>query len=123
MDIKFYKQHILLHMIDSVTRLSFSSLLKSKKPEAIIKAIFTHLIQPFGTAGEFFTDNGGEFANADFLNMCEGLNIRVRVTAGESPWSNGLVERHNLIIAEMLDNILANKRIDIEIALVWALNG
>ena len=83
MDIKFYKEHILLHMIDSVTRLSLSSVLKSKRPEAIIEAIFTHLIQPFGTAGEFFIDNGGEFANADFINMCESLNIRVRVTAGE----------------------------------------
>ena len=123
MDIKFYKQHILLHMIDSVTRLSLSAVLKSKKPEVIIEAIFTHLIQPFGIAGEFFTDNGGEFANADFINMCEGLNICVRVTAGESPWSNGLVERHNLRFAEMLDNILADKKIDIKIALAWSLNA
>ena len=32
-------------------------------------------------------------------------------------------ERHRLIIAEMLDNILADKKIDIKIALAWSLNA
>ena len=123
MDLKIYQGHILLHMIDYVTRASFSSVVRSKKPEVIIEKIFMHLISPFGTVGEFFTDNGGEFANKDFLNMCEALNIKVRVTAGESPWSNGLVERHNLIISEMLDSILEDNNINIHIGLAWALNA
>ena len=123
MDLKHYNGNLLLHMIDYVTRHSFSCVIRSKKPEVIIEKMFMHLISPFGTVGEFFTDNGGEFANADFLNMCEALNIKVRVTAGESPWSNGLVERHNLIISEMLDSIMEDNNINIHIALAWALNA
>ena len=123
MDIKHYHGKLLLHMIDYVTRHSFSCVVRSKKPDVIIEKIFMHLISPFGTVGEFFTDNGGEFANSDFLNMSEALNIKVRVTAGESPWSNGLVERHNLIISEMLDSIMEDNDINIDIALAWALNA
>ena len=33
-------------------------------------------------------------------------NIRFMLTAAESPFSNGLVERHNLILSEMLDKTL-----------------
>ena len=123
MDLKFYRSYILLHMIDYITRQSFSCVIPSKKPEVIIEKVFMHLISPFGTVGEFLTDNGGEFANSDFINMCEALNIKVRVTAGESPWSNGLVERHNLIISEMLDKILEDNTINIHIALAWAINA
>ena len=36
--------------------------------------------------------------------MCEAMNIKIKVTAAEAPPSNGLVERHNLIIADMFDN-------------------
>ena len=40
------------------------------------------------------SDNGGEFANNEFKDVCEALNIYVKVTAAESPFSNGIVERH-----------------------------
>ena len=36
--------------------------------------------------------------------MCEAMNIKIKATAAEAPSSNGLVERHNLIIADMFDN-------------------
>ena len=40
------------------------------------------------------SDNGGEFMNSKFIELCEQLNIVVQHTAGRSPWSNGLVEHH-----------------------------
>ena len=36
--------------------------------------------------------------------MCEAMNIKIKVTAAEAPSSNGLVERHNQIIADMFGN-------------------
>ena len=36
--------------------------------------------------------------------MCETLGITVKTTAAKSPWSNNLVERHNLVLLEMLNN-------------------
>ena len=38
--------------------------------------------------------------------MTEPMNITVKVTAAESPFSNGLVESHNFIIADMTDKLL-----------------
>ena len=46
----------------------------------------------------------------------------VKVTAAESPLSNELVERHNMIIVNILDKILQDQQLDLDIALSWYLN-
>ena len=61
MDLKFYKHRILLHLIDDATRLSVSSFVKSKGPEAILTAIFRWRIKIFGAPEKFLRDNGREF--------------------------------------------------------------
>ena len=68
-------------------------------------------------------DNRGEFANKKFIEMCESMNIRFMLTAAESPFSNGLVERHNLILSEMLDKTLEDHNTDFELALAWCVNA
>ena len=99
MDLKFYNGNI-LHLIDHFSRLSASCIIPDKKPETIIQNIFKIWISVYGTPDKFLSDNGGEFANHDFINMCESLGITIKRTAAESPWSNGLVERHNLILSK-----------------------
>ena len=107
MDLKFYKGRILLHLIDHhTTRLSVSSFVKSKEPEVILNAIFKSWIQVYGAPEKFLTDNGREFAKSKFIDMAKSINITVKVTAAESQFSNGLVERHNFMIADMMDNVL-----------------
>ena len=64
MDLKFYKKHIILHIIDHATRLSASTLIRSKEPEVVIQGILQNWISVYGTAEKFLTDNGGEFCNA-----------------------------------------------------------
>lgn len=81
------KQYIILHVVDHATRLSAAVVISSKKH-------FKIWISVYGTSEKFLSDNGGEFANKDFINMCEAMNINYKTTAAESPWSNGLVERH-----------------------------
>lgn len=34
--------------------------------------------------------------------MAENFNIEIRTTAGYSPWSNGLLERHNQTLTEII---------------------
>ena len=51
------------------------------------------------------------------------MYIAVKVTAAESPFSNRLVERHNMIIANMLNKILGDQQLDLDIALPWCLNA
>ena len=54
---------------------------------------------------KILTDNGGEFNNKELRDMNENLNTEVLATAAESPWSNGICERHNVVIGHMIDKI------------------
>ena len=123
MDLKFYKGKILFHLIDHETRLSTSTFVPSKEPNVIINAIFRSWIQIFGAPEKFLTDNGGEFASAEFLEMCEAMNITVKVTAAEPPFSNGLVEKQNVIIADMMNKTLEESQIILDLALSWCMNA
>ena len=49
--------------------------------------------------------------------------MSVKNTGAESPWSNGLAERHNLVISEMLDKVLEDSQCDFDIALSWCVNA
>ena len=51
------------------------------------------------------------------------MNINFKLTSAESPWSNSLIERHNLILGDMLDRILEESINNIDIAVAWAINA
>lgn len=52
--------------------------------------------------------------------MCENFNIELKSTAGYSPWSNGLLERHNQTLTSILMKIKFQQDCDWETALSWA---
>ena len=53
--------------------------------------------------------------------MCKAIHITVKVIAAESPFSNRLVKRCNMIIVNMLDKILENQQLGLDIAYSWCL--
>lgn len=53
--------------------------------------------------------------------MAENFNIEVKTTAAYSPWSNGLLERHNQTLTDTLLKLKEDNNCDWEIALSWAL--
>ena len=57
------------------------------------------------------------------MDMCEALGITVKTTAAESPWSNGLVERCNLVLSEMLDKIIDETDCGVSLAVSWRVNA
>ena len=120
MDIKFINTRPVLHMIDHATRFSRACLLPNKKPNSVIQAIMTHWIQIFGHPVQFLTDNGGEFVNSSMIELSEKFNIVLKTTAAESAWSNGLCERHNGIIADMVAKIQGDTNCSLELAIPWA---
>ena len=56
-DLKFYKEEILLHLIKYAILLSPSTSIPSKEPNIIINVIFRSWIQFFGPPMEFLSDN------------------------------------------------------------------
>ena len=123
MDIKEIKRHKVLHLVDHATRYSVAVRLSRKESTNILTAIFKHWIAYFGALGAFLTDNGREFDNQFFRDMAQNLNIVVCTTTAQSPWSNGLNERHNCVLGEMVMKMLEDARCNFEVALSWAVNA
>ena len=62
--------------------------------------------------------------NKDLLDLAEGFNINIHTTAAESPWSNGLCERHNALIADNVRKVMHDiDNCSIQVALAWALSA
>ena len=125
MDLKIYEHANIyfLHIIDHLTRFSAAAVIRSKSAETIMTNFLKSWIAIFGSPRKVLSDNGGEFANQKFMDMCENLNINFQTTAAESPWSNGLVERHNAIIGETVAKIVEHTHCSVEIALCWAIQA
>ena len=121
MDIKEISGNKVLHLVDHATRYSVGVRISSKDGSDITSAIFKHWITYFGTPEAILTDNGREFNNQSFWDMAQNLNV-VCTTAAESPWSNGLNERHNGILGEM-KKTLEDTHCSFEIVLAWAISA
>ncbi|ROT61292.1 hypothetical protein C7M84_020964 [Penaeus vannamei] len=61
------------------------------------------------TAETIMTDNGGEFANEQWQEVCRQLEIRCSFTIAYHPSSNGLVERTNRVVKDALAMLVADK--------------
>ena len=113
----------ILHIIDLFTRYSVACVRTSKRPNQIIDAIMKTWVSYFGTPRKFLADNGGEFSNAEYREMCESLNIDMMKTAAESPWSNGVCERHNAVIKESVLKTVEESNCQLATAVAWAVSA
>ena len=127
LDLKEYEKGKIyfLHMIDMASRFSRSCVIKSKEPNVIVESIVTQWIgSGLGAPGKILCDNGGEFANQTFLDLCENMNMEVMHTAAFSPFSNGVCERNHAVVDDMVYRMMAeDKDLKVEVALAWAVNA
>lgn len=123
MDLKQIQGKLILHMIDHATRYSAAVVIPNKRRETIVKGILENWVRIFGAPTKFLTDNGGEFVNQDFLDVAEKFNVTVLTTAAESPWSNGLCEKHNGILADHVEKTMAGARCSLEMAVHWSVSA
>ena len=101
MDLITYEQGVwILHLIGLFFRYSVACVRRSKKQDVMIHAIMKTWISYFGQPKRFIAENGGEFLDEEYKEMCKMFNIEEAKTAAESPWSNGVCEHHNAVIKE-----------------------
>ena len=55
--------------------------------------------------------------------MGEQLNINIKATAAESPWSNGIVEKQNGVIVNMMEKVMSDVGCSLEVALAWCISA
>ena len=86
-----------LYMVDEFPGYLKGKVINNKKPETIIKAFNKAWIEegPGIPKEETMTDNGGEFKNPEFKEMAAKFGLKISLTAGNSPWSNGKCERNH----------------------------
>ena len=63
----------------------------------------------------------GGFANDEFKTFC--LNLNICTTAAKIPWSNDLVERHNVFLKLIVCKTIEEINCDLDVAVVWALSA
>ena len=110
-----------LHIIDIFTRFSAGCIVRTKDASVIGDKIIKNWIGIFGPPKKLFSDNGGEFANEHITQLAQQFNIELMTTAAYAPWSNGICERHNMTLTEIIKKVKVEMKCDYEVALSWAL--
>ncbi|KAL5011741.1 hypothetical protein ScPMuIL_010292 [Solemya velum] len=110
-----------LHIIDEFTRFSAGCIVRTKCSSEFVKKFMEIWICVHGAPKRLYSDNGGEFNSNEVRDMCENFNIENKTTPGYSPWSNGLLERHNMVLTEILLKVKEENSCDWSTALHWSL--
>ena len=99
------KSVILFHVMDAATRFSTARFVKDKNPETILNAFCSMWISLFGPPQRTWIDNGGEFANEEFITLLERFGVHGKNSAGQAAFSNGIIERHNLSLKSIMTKV------------------
>ena len=110
-------------MCHTVEKYPAAHTVKSHDPDEVMEKFFFIWISVFGAPRKILSDNGGEFQGSKWESICETFNIHHKTTAAESPFSNGICERHNLLIAEMTEKIMEDVGCSLQLALMWAVHA
>ena len=121
MDLKIWEGKYILYLVDSFTRYTQATIIPSKEPQEVIKAIIKIWFRIFSKPVSFWFDNGGEFSNNLMMQICSELDIKIHTTGASSPWQNGLVEKNHALVDNILQQVVTDyKELDLETALAWS---
>ena len=107
--------------IDEFSRFSSAINVKTKSSKIITGKFLQNWISVFGPPSKISSGNEGEFVSQNFIDSCENFNINI-TTPAKSPWSNGVCERHNKILTDIVLKIKEDIKRTWETALAWAVN-
>ena len=95
---------------------------KNKSAEQVLVGMF-RWIGIFGRPEKFLFDNGLEFINHELKELASRCGVRILSTAVEAPYSNGICERGNATIGEMVIKVLNDIGCDPEVAVQSGINA
>ncbi|MCO5601879.1 hypothetical protein L7F22_056005 [Adiantum nelumboides] len=99
----------ILVAIDYMTRWVEAQSVTRVNEKTVSRFVYTHICCRFGTPLEIVSDNGPGFRKGLLTEVCEELHILHRHSTPYYPQSNGLVEKANGIIAEIIRKMVKNK--------------
>jgi hypothetical protein len=96
-----------LACVDHFSRFVVLAPLKTKQAEEVAHSLVQNLFMIFDTPRTLISDNGGEFINAILSEVCKIFKVNKINVTPYHPQSNGLVERCNRKILEILRHVVA----------------
>lgn len=87
---------------DLFTRFAWAIPTRDQTAETTVKALWAHIVQPFGCPARFHSDQGPNFESAILKQFCDTYGMSKRRTTPYHPVGNGGVERFNQTLLNML---------------------
>ena len=102
----FKKQ--ILYICDEFSGYMVAEVIANKLPETVIKAFNKKWVRdgPGIPSKGIFADNGGEFKNPAMKAVAAKYGLSLRLTAANSPWSNGKNERNHYTCDVIADKLM-----------------
>ncbi len=100
----------ILVCVDHFSRFTALAPLSKKSATTVAHTIVSHLICPCTTPRVLLSDNGTEFKNQVLRGICTQFHIQETFITSYHPASNGLVERTNNEILEILRHLAGHLR-------------
>jgi transposase InsO family protein len=95
---------------DSFTKCVVASPLRNKSAVRAARVLVHDIILKFGCPNSIVTDQGGEFINELWAEVCRLLNISMCRTSPFQPSTNGCVERWHRSLNAMMGKVVDPKQ-------------
>lgn len=109
-----------MNSVDVASGFETCWLLDTKSSDSVVQGFDASWRVWAGAPVVLVTDAGPEFVSDTFARDCEGMGCLLRTTAVESPWQNGVEERHGGLLKAKLAAIvrqhLASGKADMKLA-------
>ena len=99
-------------IVDYFTKWSIAVARKNHKAITCAEVIVNNFVCQFGVPLQILTDLGAEFRSSLFTEVCKLLRIHKIFTTPYRPQTDGLVERHNRTLLEMLTKYVSGQFYD-----------
>ena len=89
----------------------------------VADCLVNEIIVRFGIPHQLHSDQGSNFESQLFQEVCKLLGINKTRTCGYHPQSDGLVERFNRSVQDMLSKLISDRRNDWDVVLPYVLSA
>lgn len=90
---------------DLFTHFAWAIPTRDQTAQTTVRALWTHVIQPFGCPAQFHSDHGPNFESALMKQLCDTYGIAKSRTTPYHPAGNGSTERFNQTLLNMLRSL------------------